>query len=401
MNKKTILNIQEIASLKSGMKTLEEIRKTHDGTSMGKVGPALDEWAEKNRENRWAISLVGIIDKNGKTIGYRIGDAIESINSIRPSVTDGVEDELKDSWKTPSQFSEKTGYKDFHLIETSGRGGNEGEYTRGVNIKESGAVFMGELAGSNVPKNEHPYANEGTAGTMTVPNPYNMNKLLEKNKDGEYLVRSYSMVGNNGTRISIIRNNKFNQQNEGPYDSLANSLNKATIKYESDYQQRYREIAQNIIDNHEYPDNIKGHKLLRPYDIRGYVEHKAQQQALKEMGTWEQAVLKGQGFDKQFEEQNVKIRVSRKKTDNRSRYSSYDESSFKDMDNTTELYEKTGGWGQDSPWRSNNKKVQEERYDWSKAGYTWAWTGTSYNWIHKDTPAYDDYMREWELAHGL
>ena len=131
------------------------------------------------------------------------------------------------------------------------------------------------------------------------------------------------------------------------------------------------------------------------------MEHKAQQQALKEMGTWEQAVLKGQGFDKQFEEQNVKIRVSRKKTDNRSRYSSYDESSFKDMDSTTELYEKTGGWGQDSPWRSNNKKVQEERYDWSKAGYTWAWTGTSYNWIHKDTPAYDDYMREWELAHGL
>ena len=46
------LSIKEIADLKEGRKSLEEITKTHDGTSMGKVKDTLEDFIKNHRLNK-------------------------------------------------------------------------------------------------------------------------------------------------------------------------------------------------------------------------------------------------------------------------------------------------------------------------------------------------------------
>lgn len=46
------LSIQEIADLKEGRKSLEDIEKTHDGTSMGKIKGTLEDFIENHKLNK-------------------------------------------------------------------------------------------------------------------------------------------------------------------------------------------------------------------------------------------------------------------------------------------------------------------------------------------------------------
>lgn len=394
MDKETpTLSIKDIVLLKERpqdyLKIITEtLTKTHDGTSMGKIGPVLDAWGEKTT-NWFMEKEVSVFDSDGKERGSRIGTRTGGPWSCKIDNETVYRD---DEWVTPQDFSDNSGYTNMHWIETSVEGREGHKYDIGTTIKESGAVSLHEQAGANVPRDEHPLHNEGTCGVLTVPSQLQLNQLCSKNENGEYALKSYSMVSRNGTRITAIKNDSFNTENEAPYKQVTKDLEKATINYSDTYQKTYSDIAQRMIDNHEYPDSINGHKLIRPYDIRCYVEHKAQQETLNQIGTWEQNVLKGQGFDKRMEDQNVKIRVSRVNTDNHSRFRDYDDSTWNSHDNYNEIYERNGTWGEDSPWYNRNRKVEPEKYDYSKAGYEYLTVTSrgSKGWVNKETQAYED-----------
>lgn len=203
MNKKTILNIREIASLKSGMKTLDEIRKTHDGTSMGKL--PIGDFVSKYGGD-YAYHEV-VYDKDGNII-----DNIEAMSSRSWYETNGA-----DRTDCHVIFSEDALEKDW---------------------------FYHEL-------------DDGTAW------------LTQQDFDnfGLDTYRSITSVGGNGSSMSVIRNNKFTQEDA---EKLKDTYKEFDIAVENYYTVSY---ANPTMDMGEF--------------------------------------IKKNGWDKRFEECNVKIRFQK------------------------------------------------------------------------------------------
>lgn len=211
MNKRTILNIQEIASLKSGRKTLEEIRKTHDGTSMGKL--PIGEFVSKYGGDHYYHEVV--YDKDGNII-----DNIEAMS-------------IGSWYKTNGE--DRT---DTHVIFSIDAYEKEG--------------FYHEL-------------DDGTAW-LTQP---------DLNDFGLNTYRSITSVGGNGSSMSVIRNNKFSSEDA---EKLKNIHKEFDIAVENYYTTKG---ANPTMDMDEF--------------------------------------IKKNGWDKKFEECNVKIRFQKN-----SKYANYE-----------------------------------------------------------------------------
>lgn len=369
----------------------EEINKTHDGTSMGTMGPILTKWTKENIKYGDLIERITIFDETGKERGRRSGRRRDGMLAC---ITDDDVVYGEDKWVTGPEFARKNGLTDIHYAETSASG-QEGEQENGINIKESGQVYLhgehSQPAQQGSVENEHPYNDSGTRGTLMVPNNQRLDQLCEKNEDGEYLMRSYSLASRNGTRITATRSDSFGPENEAAYKELTKNMTADTKAYEAEYEKTYKGIAQRMIDNHEYPDTIKGHEIMRPRDVVGYVEHKAQQEAQAKMGTWEDNVFKGKGYDQSFKDVGVKITVNHQATENKSRYSCYNDRTWSHHDGINDTYNKTGLWGEEKPWKSgvNGYKVKADDYKWNDGnGYVWRKYHGETNWVSKKTDAY-------------
>lgn len=291
------LTIREIADLKEGRKSLDEITKTHDGTSLGKISSVMDKWTQ---------SKVGKRDYS--SVSFTEDGQIVQGSELR-------ENQLSD----------------LHRMDNSGENGT---YTC-TRIYENGSVEY---------------------QSTDIPHHFIMNDLMDKNKDGEYLNRSISLVSYNGTRMTVVRNNKFNDENHDMFNKTCEDMETASKEYNDMFSERWKARVQEMIDNREFPNKIKGHNLSSPIYLSHYLEHKAKQEVLKDMGTWEQNVLKGQGFDKRFEECNTKFRVSRKYTDNRDWFSRHSDLDWLVHDGHEESFQQ-------------GKPVEERNYDWTGAGY--------------------------------
>ena len=379
--------------IESIIKTITKTIKTHDGTSMGTIGPVLNDWTKENTKYGDLIERISIFDENGKEIGRRSGRRRDGMLAC---ITNGELVYGENKWIDGPEFARKNGLTDIHYAESSASG-REGSQDNGINIKESGQVYICNGTASITMlgwvENEHPYNDEGTRGTLMVPNNHRLDTLCEKNDDGEYLMRSYSLASRNGTRITATRSDKFGPENETAYKELTKSMTADTKAYEQKYQKTYKEIAQRMIDNHEYPDTIKGHKIIRPRSVVGYVEHKAQQEAQAKLGTWEEAVFKGKGYDSSFKDVGVRITVNKQNTENKSRYSCFTDKTWSHHDSIDKTYNETGLWGMEKPWMAgigrNQHKVARDDYKWTpKNGYVWRKHNGQYNWVSKKTDAY-------------
>ena len=167
MNKKTILNIQEIASLKSGMKTLEEIRKTHDGTSMGKlpIGDFVSKYGGDYAYHEVAY------DKDGKII--------DDIDVLSQHIA----------------YPNNADRTDSHVIFSMDASEKDGEYF--------------EL-------------DDGTAWLTTT----NLDYFDYLNK-----YRSLTSVGGNGSSMSVIRNNKFSPEDAEKFKDTYKKFDDAIADY--------------------------------------------------------------------------------------------------------------------------------------------------------------------------
>lgn len=176
MNKKTILNIQEIASLKSGMKTLEEIRKTHDGTSLGKVRPAITKYVEEYSLS--PFREVGVIS-NGEEIYH-----FQHINNENPS-----KEEL-----------EKLGKTGLHIVST---------------ISDDDATDFGAFYPFHGDMKDYNY----------TPWEDDLETLFMKNEKGEYIVQSHTTVSPTGQSVTLVKNNKFNEDNHENVKKILKEMN--------------------------------------------------------------------------------------------------------------------------------------------------------------------------------
>lgn len=311
-----------------------EISKTHDGTSMGIIGPTLDDWAKEHMGDYKRTFT--IMDENGKIISSN--DTVNVDSSLLSFSTEIY------------SANEKGKAQDLHFI------------CSGVNFSEM----------IDIPE---------AGGNMYIPEEDGFLTLLRGDEMGDYQnLRSVSMVSPNGTRTTFIRNDKFSPDNHEAYSKTLKDMREATLDYRKEYIETTEQKVQEMINNTKLPVTINGLEIYSPTTLLGVYLNKASQETLKEMGTWENAVLKGQGFDKQLESCNIKARVSRKNTDHLgsprdwgSSPKAWDENRMKDEKYNQEHFLTN----QESSYAAGGK------YDWSPAGLEPAYgskLGTSQRW---------------------
>lgn len=233
------LSIREIADWKEKGIVPQKLTKTHDGTSMGKIGPILDKW-------------------------------VKTVDSHKCSVFDENGHQLYESLSSPSGMT-------FELMRWNFLQNKDFVYANSTNLHYI-TNNEDDSTGHNVSIQETD-ENGKTISVTNVPNSDKLKALTTQNDDGDYLLRSFSLASPNSTRMTVIRNNKFNEENHESYQQTIKDFDKANIEYEKEFNKIVKE--------------------------RGTVE------AVKELGTWEQAVFKGQGFDKRFEDCNTKFRITK------------------------------------------------------------------------------------------
>ncbi len=244
MNKQIVLSIQEIADLKEGRKTLKQITKTHDGTSMSNLKIPLKNFIDKYSQI-YAVT-VEVYDENGKKQYTHQSPVNIPLNSKKTN-------RLK-----------KENQSNCHYIQN--------------------ATTRGDANKPHLPTRKNGY--------LDSFGEWERDELIDKNNNGDYLYRSVTLVSTNGSTISLIRNNKFNQEDEQAFLTTYDNMVKKCKDYESD------------LDKHMYD---------RVYDENGrlrYVE--------KEDFDMKQYISKnGDGYDilKDFQEDfskaNVKLRIQK------------------------------------------------------------------------------------------
>ena len=191
------LSIQEIADLKEGRKSLKEITKTHDGTSMGQgfMKHALP-FIKRHATSNVSRALIFEIDKKMGVVGID-------------------EDEI--SWNIEHS---RSGGKDLNLIRNVGA---KTEYDWHVDDSKNGLPF-------------------------SVPTKEDMNLITEKNDYGEYAYRSMTLVSPGLKSMTLIRNNKFSPEDEKQYRKTVNKLYKEKEEFSKNFS---KELQQNHQRNPE------------------------------------------------------------------------------------------------------------------------------------------------------
>lgn len=234
----------------------EDLSKTHDGTSMGKIGPILDDWME----NRYAMTCAGF-DENGK----KVYETRVSTPSAGPGL---LEAEMGDE------------IKNIHCITNN---------TQGSIIKEgpSATIQTGD-------------------GVLLVPGEGQLKSLTKKNKDGDYMFRSFSLVSPDNTRMTVLRNDSFSKENHKAYNETIKDFHKQTKAYNTTFDKKVKDKVQNMLDNNDYPPEMEGKKVSELTDY-------ARKEVLKEYGSWEEQVYNKGKFPERFEQCNTKFRIKHNK----------------------------------------------------------------------------------------
>ena len=158
---KITLKIKDLALLKSN--PTEYYRKTHDGTSMGNIGPVLDNWA------------VG----EGNSGSYCLFD--EEGRRVRQTFRPGAYSSEGYIWDKYKEIPEA---KNLHYITQP--------YYSGGTYKED----------------------ENDVGFNATPARDFEKLITEKNENGDYMLRSLNSVKPNGIIQQLIRNDKYSETDD-------------------------------------------------------------------------------------------------------------------------------------------------------------------------------------------
>ena len=239
------LTIQEIALLKQN--PLQYL-KTHDGTSLGKIRPPLDNIAPKIRNKKKEQAY--ILTENGEIIRHKRGTKNGVIIDDKTLI-----DENR---------------KNLHLTHN----------------------HPSELTIDNIP---------------TTLSTEDMEGLIMKNNNGEYLFRSISAEAPNGTRVTLLHNNKFNESNEADFHKAMTNYHTKCFQYKGLILLKTKKAMF---------DKVQQYKFDHPHESIPHMkmEIETRKQVIKEMGSLENYLQK-EGVMKDFEDCNCKLRITNNKVD--------------------------------------------------------------------------------------
>ena len=233
---------------KTILKVINESVKTHDGTSLGKIRTSLDKIAPKIRNKKKEQAY--ILDEDGNIIQHKRGTK----NGVEID-----EDTLKE---------EK--HKNLHVTHN----------------------HPSDLTLDNIP---------------TTFSEDDMEALLTKNNDDDYLFRSISAESPNGTRITLIHNNNFNEADENNYRNAMGKYIAKSFQYKTLILQKTKQIMY---------DKVQQYKADHPHESIPHMkmEIETRKQIIKEMGGLDD-YFKKEGVFKAFEDCNCKLRITSNEVD--------------------------------------------------------------------------------------
>ena len=242
------LSIQEIADLKEGRKTLEEIEKTHDGTSMGKIGPVLDKWIEEGH----LVSCAGF-DENGKKIYQTTAINDKSGPTLLKEEIDG---NVKDIHCISSNFWDENG-------------------------KPAAKIRLNETE-------------------FHMPGAEQLYSITMKNDNDEYLLRSFSFVSMDHTRFTVLRNNNFSEADHKAFKEVSQDIDKQSKSYAKGFDKAVEAKMEEIRRSGNVPVGPEMALIIQ-----------AKKEVIKEYPSWQEAVYDKNNFGERFEQCNTKFRTKK------------------------------------------------------------------------------------------
>lgn len=228
------------------------LEKTHDGTSMSKINSSLDNFAEKYGQIKDHEEISFYTD-NGKEIMHLVGQEHGVDDKTLKPLTDKLEEE---------------NYTDVHV------------------------------------DHNHPTVWDTNVPTFLSEN--DMLTLMETNNDGDYIYRSISAESPNGSRMTIIRNDKFNNEDHTMFKEVIQKINRESLHYSIiTYKDAHMKALQQL--SKEYTGNNK-----KEYLKSKEFHKKADDLAIKKVGTLED-YLKNQGLYDELSSVNCKLRIKQPK----------------------------------------------------------------------------------------
>lgn len=228
-----------------------ETSKTHDGTSSGPIKEHLRIMV--GQYSRDAYSHLMVLSSDGKLIDER------HMLVANTTISDLTDFEKKDT--------------DMHIVANIGR--------------EDG--------------NTGPHYTEGTL------NENELKEIMTQNEDGEYLVRSITLVGQDGSSMTVSRMNSFNPENHEEYAQLCKDFVPKISKWAGETRAKpYLEEIQKLTD-----DFIKENGRQPTYEEE-WGENGLHQQAMKKyegLPTVQEYIIDELGPD--FEKCGVKIKYQK------------------------------------------------------------------------------------------
>lgn len=193
------------------------IRKTHDGTSTGPVRGHLKDFV--NKRTKSSIKYYKLIGSDGKEIG-----------EVKLVPGYGVKED------NPYSYDNSNGKYD--LNEVYDKIGETGETGMHVITNEGYLI---------------PYRHAGIYSLMdkdfmVLPNEKEIDQLMLKNDDGEYLVQSVTVVGENGKSITLAKYNEFTDIDGASAKSIINSMN-ADIQSKNEEAKKVRDVLNRNVDH--------------------------------------------------------------------------------------------------------------------------------------------------------
>lgn len=262
-----ILKIKDLALLKSHPEEYY-LTKTHDGTSSGPLRTGLNDFIGKYADSNY--KQIEVLNKEGKHAGHVQGIYAENIRV----------EEL-----------EEMGVTDAHIIQNDG-----------------GSLFFGPEQTRIQEQHDAVFIQDNER--YTFPLLEEMDQLTLQNEDGEYYLRSTTVTDSYaGGSITLMRTNKFNEENHEEFRRVADAFEKESREWKLEYT--FGELAKEKELWNEYRDEtgiwLGGEKSTHPERQR--IRKEAEKMMQEEMGSYREVFTKKYG--PQFEACNIKLKIRR------------------------------------------------------------------------------------------
>lgn len=307
------LSIQEIADLKEGRKTLEEIEKTHDGTSSGPIKSGIRQVVDEC-DSAYRVSVV--LSEDGKQLWSTDGKPELMVTDKKKK--DRIPEE------TESIMNELGNEKNIHII-TKSSTESSNQFWRDEAVNDGVKVKIDD---KNLTEYEFPWGPE-------------RDRLFLKNNDGDYLVRSVTNVGPDGTSVTLIKNNDFVPENEKTFNGLYNKMYSASSEYRYNlgkeaFEMSRKEFSEWEKNNPEPPrGSAEEKKWFKDYDKKSEeLKDKYLKKLMDEKGDTKTFIM--ENYAPQIEEEcNIKIKIQDYPD---VKGPGYDRKKLKDYDNYKETW---------------------------------------------------------------